>query len=221
MTKMISNEQITREYLAFIDEKEFPCVVAKAALARNHIKSFVAKHMACPASDAQILNFLYDFVDQYRQSTESYHSAAVIFEGPVNTNDETFDELLWERLTALSFLDKRNYAHDSRVDANPESPNYSYSLKSEAFFVVGLHPGSERRSRRFKYPALIFNPHAEFEKLRKLNRYEKLKGVVRKRDMIFSGSVNPMLADFGNSTEAIQYSGKRHGSEWKCPLAKM
>jgi FPC/CPF motif-containing protein YcgG len=218
---MISNDHnIIEDYLGFINEKEFPCVVAKAALARNHIKSHVASHMACPASDVSILHFLYDFVDQYRLSSEPYHSAAVIFKGPLNTNEETFDALLWERLNALSVLDKISYAHDSRVASDPEDPNYSYSIKSEAFFVVGLHPGSERRSRRFKYPALIFNPHAEFEKLRRLNRYEKLKGVVRKRDVIFSGTVNPMLDDFGNSSEAIQYSGKRHASEWKCPLAK-
>lgn len=176
--------------------------------------------MACPASDRAILDFLYDFVDQYRMSSDSYHSAAVIFKGPVETNEEIFDALLWERLRALSILDKVNYEHDSRVDQNPDAANYSYSLKSEAFFVVGIHPGSERRSRQFKYPALIFNPHAEFEKLRILNRYEKLKSVVRKRDMIFSGSINPMLDDFGKSSEAIQYSGKRHSRAWKCPLAK-
>jgi FPC/CPF motif-containing protein YcgG len=138
----------------------------------------------------------------------------------VSTNEEMFDALLWERLRSLSALDKVNYGHDTRVDQNPEAANYSYSLKSEAFFVVGIHPGSERRARRFKYPALVFNPHAEFEKLRKLDRFEKLKSVVRKRDMIFSGSINPMLDDFGNSSEAIQYSGKRHSSDWKCPLAK-
>jgi hypothetical protein len=219
MIEMISNEHIINEYFDFLNEREFPCVVAKAALARNHIKGFVANNMACPASDVEVLHFIYDFVDQYRSSRESYHSAAVIFKGPANTNDETFDTLLWERLKALSTLDKANYLHDNRVDENPAAPNYSYSLKSEAFFVVGLHPGSERRSRRFKYPTLIFNPHAEFEKLRKLNRYEKLKGVVRKRDVIFSGSVNPMLDDFGNSSEVSQYSGKRYDDKWKCPLA--
>lgn len=216
---MISDKQIISEYFDFLDDKEFPCVVAKASLARNHIKGFVANHMACPASDTAILHFLYDFVDQYRASRESYHSAAVIFREPRETDEHTFDALLWEKLKSLSNLDKTRYAHDHRVDANPEAPNYSYSLKSEAFFVVGLHPGSERRSRRFKYPALIFNPHAEFEKLRNLNRYENLKRVVRKRDVAFSGSVNPVLDDFGNSSEVSQYSGKRHSRQWKCPLA--
>lgn len=216
---MVSDEHIINEYYNFLNERDFPCVAAKAALTRNHIKSFVASHMACPASDAEVLRFMYEFVDQYRASDQSYHSAAVIFRGPDATDEETFDALLWERLKALSILDKVNYDHDPRVDANPEMPNYSYSLKSEAFFVVGLHSGSERRSRRFKYPTLIFNPHAEFEKLRRLNRFEKLKRVVRSRDMVYSGSVNPMLDDFGNSSEVNQYSGKRHSDKWKCPLA--
>jgi uncharacterized protein len=175
--------------------------------------------MACPAHDSTILDFIYGFVDQYRAATDPYHSAAVIFRMPADTNDEVFDALLWERLKELSMLDRINYPHDARVDPDPSSPSYSFSLKSEAFFIVGLHPGSERRSRRFKYPTLIFNPHAEFERLRKQNRFNKLKEVVRKRDVIYSGSVNPMLDDFGNSSEVRQYSGKRHNDAWKCPLA--
>jgi uncharacterized protein len=216
---MVSDEHIVNEYFAFLNLKEFPCVAAKASLAKNHIKCLVGHNMACPADDAAIIRFIYDFVDRYRLSAKSYHSAAVIFRGPLNTDDETFDFLLWEKLKALAILDTVKFTHDNRVDSNPESPTYSYSLKSEAFFVVGLHPGSGRKSRRFKYPTLIFNPHAEFEKLRTLNRYEKLKKLVRKRDIAFSGSINPMLDDFGNSSEVIQYSGKRHGDNWKCPLA--
>jgi FPC/CPF motif-containing protein YcgG len=216
---MISDEQIINEYYAFLNARDFPCVAAKAALSRRHIKSFVAYHMACPAHDSDILNFIYGFVDQYRAASDAYHSAAVIFRRPADTNDEAFDALLWERLKGLSVLDRINYPHDARVDPDPGSPNYSFSLKSEAFFIVGLHPGSERRSRRFKYPTLIFNPHAEFERLRKLDRFNKLKEVVRKRDVIYSGSVNPMLDDFGNSSEVRQYSGKRHNDTWKCPLA--
>lgn len=215
---MEPDEYILKEYQAFLSAKEFPCIAAKAALTRNHIKGIVINHMACPVQDSVMLEFMYDFVDQYRASRDSYHSAAVIFRGPLDTNDETFDQLLWLRLRALSMLDKINYQHDDRVDSDPASPTYSYSLKSEAFFIVGLHPGSMRRSRRFKYPTLVFNPHAEFEKLRKLNRYNKMKDVVRKRDVVFSGSVNPLLDDFGSSSEVNQYSGIRHNAGWKCPL---
>jgi FPC/CPF motif-containing protein YcgG len=216
---MNPDDDIINQYWNFLNQKGFPCVAAKAALARGHIKSIVIGHMACPVHDSQILNFMYNFVDNYRSAGNSYHSAAVIFKEPLHVDEVGFDQLLWQRLKGLSALDKVRYTHDPRVDADPSSPRYSFSLKEEAFFIVGIHPASERKSRRFKYPALIFNPHAEFEKLRRLKRYDKMKEVVRKRDVFYSGSVNPMLDDFGNSSEVNQYSGMRHDSNWTCPLS--
>jgi len=217
---MVSEQHIINEYWEFLSEKGFPCIAAKAALSRNQIKSIVVPHMACPAQDAEVLQFMYNFVDNYRLSEESYHSAAVVFKEPLHADEPLFDQFLWQRLQALSQMDSVNYPHDPRVESDPASPNYSYSLKSEAFFIVGLHPASSRKSRQFKYPTLVFNPHAEFEKLRRSNRYEKMKEVVRKRDVEYSGSVNPMLDDFGNVSEVNQYSGMRHDSSWSCPLSK-
>jgi hypothetical protein len=45
-----------------------------------------------------------------------------------------------------------------------------------------------------------------------------MKTIVRKRDISCSGSVNPMLDDFGHSSEAIQYSGLFNDNQWQCPL---
>lgn len=216
---MESDEFIINEYAEFLSGKGFPCIAAKAALSRNHIKCMVAMHMACPAHDREVLQFIYNFVDVYRASEESYHSAAVIFREPTEMDETAFDKLLWQRLKALASLDKVKYAYDPRVDSNPTSVNYSFSLKEEAFFIIGLHPTSRRKARQFKYPALIFNPHAEFEKLRRLNRYTKMKDVVRKRDIKYSGSINPTLYDFGEASEVYQYSGIEYDSGWTCPLA--
>lgn len=215
---MNPDEFIVNEYSEFLNKKEFPCVAAKAAVSRNHIQCIVASHMACPAHDQTILQFLYNFVDSYRASEGSYHSAAVIFKEPSAINETLFDTFLWQRLNSLSSMDKQTYNHDPRVDSDPNSSRYSFSLKEEAFFILGLHPGSSRRSRRFKYPAMIFNPHTEFEKLRNSNRYAKMKEVVRKRDIEYSGSVNPMLADFGEVSEVYQYSGMHYSGDWTCPL---
>ena len=212
------DQTIIGEYLAYLNNKEFPCVAARAAFARQHIKCMVAGNMACPRDDRSILKFLYDFVDAYRTSNEHFHSAAVIFQGPQLQGEEMFDSLLWQRLRSLSALDRENYNHDKRVDADPNSSHFSFSLKEEAFFIVGLHPASSRKARQFKYPTLAFNPHAEFEKLRRANRYEKLKDVVRKRDVVYSGSVNPMLKDFGEASEVYQYSGIQYDKKWQCPL---
>jgi uncharacterized protein len=214
-------DKIIKEYLEFLGDPAFPCVAAKAAQSKRRALCFVAPHMACPTHDIQILQFLYDFIDLYRISNKPYYSAAIIFNGPLDCTEEEFDDFLWKRLSSLALLDRNNgYKHDSRVDPDPGSSRFSFSIKEEAFFIVGLNPGSNRRSRRFQYPSLIFNPHAEFEKLRERGTYEKMKKVVRKRDAIFSGSVNPSLSDFGERSEVHQYSGVTHRPDWICPLRK-
>jgi FPC/CPF motif-containing protein YcgG len=205
-------------YERYLDDVAFPCVAAKAAHARGQVHCFVADHMACPHSDSEILQFLYEFVDSYRDATTSFHSAAVIFKGPEAACEDEFEPLLWQRLQALSNLDAANHSYDHRVSTDPASPHFSFSVKGEAFFIIGLHPGSSREARRFAYPTLVFNPHAEFEKLRAADCYGKMKDIVRRKDMAATGSINPMLTDFGDASDVYQYSGKRYGADWQCPL---
>jgi FPC/CPF motif-containing protein YcgG len=211
-------EKIIQEYKEYLSNKEFPCVAAKAALSRGQIKCMVADHMGCPANDRDILQFLYDFVDIYRSSSESFYSAAVLFKAPHVDSEEMFDKLLWQRLQALADMDAANYSYDKRVNNDPSSAHFSFSLKEEAFFIIGLHPAATRVTRQFSYPALVFNPHAEFEKLREKNQYERMKDIVRKRDIAYSGSANPMLQDFGEISEVYQYSGRNYDAGWECPL---
>lgn len=217
---MISEDRhdIAEDYFAFIDEKDFPCVAAKAAYARDQIRVLVCEHIACPKDDYNIIQFLYDFIDQYRASSKLYNSAVIIFKGPSECPEELFDHLMWQRLQALSDFDARQYPWDTRVSRDPSHADFSFSIKEEAFYIIGLHPGSSRKARRFKHPALVFNPHDQFEKLRQLEKYSTMKDTVRKRDKAFSGSINPMLADFGESSEAFQYSGRAYDKEWKCPF---
>ena len=47
----IDSQTIIEEYLAFLRNKDFPCIGAKAALARQQAKYIVADHMACPKDD--------------------------------------------------------------------------------------------------------------------------------------------------------------------------
>jgi FPC/CPF motif-containing protein YcgG len=214
----VDTNLVFEEYKEYVNNKEFACVAAKAALAKQQIQCMVAGHMACPRDDNAILKFLYQFIDTYRSSAELYHSAVVVFEPSGIAGEEMFDALLWQRLQALSAMDAKGNSYDSRVEAAPSSPKFSFSLKQEAFFIIGLHPNSSRSVRRFKYPALVFNPHQQFEQLKETNKYESLKKVVRKRDLSVSGSINPMLEDFGEASEVYQYSGRQYDEKWQCPL---
>ena len=211
-------KSINNQFLTFLGNAAFPCVAAKSASQKGNIEIMIADHLGCPKDDADILRFIYAFTKTYRASAESFHSAAVIFTGPGQITEALFDRLMWQRLASLRSLDAVEYNYDSRVSADPASADFSFSLMEEAFFIIGLHPQSSRPARRFQYPVLIFNPHAQFEAMKTDRRYGNMKAIVRKRDLAYSGSVNPMLTDFGESSEAYQYSGRRYETDAECPF---
>jgi len=215
---MSNEEEIIREWTAHLEDAAFPCVAAKAALVKEQIALKVVGHMACPKDDKEILDFIYNFVDQYRQSDKLFHSVVIIFQQPDVYDEKMYSRFFWSRLQAISDLDAEEYEYDHRVDADPESEHFSFSLKGEAFFCIGLHPAASRPARKFKYPAIVFNPHAQFEQLREANQYDKMKNIIRKRDTALAGDINPMLQDFGAASEVYQYTGQKLDNSWKCPL---
>jgi hypothetical protein len=209
---------IIGKWNAFVDDKFFPCVAAKTAAFRQQMKVMVAGHMGCPKDDAQILEFMYSFVDDYRANGNLFQSAVILFNQPTVISESLYDTFFWQRLQEIERRDRVRFDPDPRVDSNPESPNFSYSIKEEAFFIIGLHPASSRPSRRFSSPAIVFNPHAQFEQLRNSGQYSKMKNIIRKRDVNYSGSINPMLDDYGDASEVYQYTGQRLAKTWQCPL---
>ena len=143
----------------------------------------------------------------------------MVFEGPRQIDEETFERHMWARIQSLTDKDAwHGVEHDARVEASPESPHFSLSFGGEAFFVVGLHPGASRPARRFETPVMVFNLHAQFDRLRAEGAYEKLRGSILDRDLALAGSINPMLARFGEISEARQYSGRPVEADWVCPF---
>ena len=142
----------------------------------------------------------------------------MVFEGPGALDETGFETHLWARIQSLTAKDSwRGQPHDARVSADPEDPHFSLSFGGEAFFVVGLHPRASRPARRFAYPTMVFNLHDQFETLRALGRYEKLRAAIIDRDIDLAGSPNPMLSRHGTNSEARQYSGRAVAGDWACP----
>ncbi len=65
---------------------------------------------------------------------------------------------------------------------------------------------------------MVFNSHHQFDRLRADGRYGRMQAAIRKRDGALQGSINPNLADFGDASEARQYSGREVEPDWRCPL---
>ena len=83
---------------------------------------------------------------------------------------------------------------------------------------MGLNPQASRHARTAPLCMVAFNFHEQFERLRQRDKYDLLKQAIRRRDLAYQGSLNPMLADFGNRSESRQYSGRAVPADWKCPF---
>jgi FPC/CPF motif-containing protein YcgG len=201
----------------FVSDASFPCVAAKSARAHQNIMEITYHNLKESSEDAEIL----DHVEQFMASTnggEGLRSFVAAFQGPLGLSELEFEQAMWERLQALHDLDAKTCEWDGSVSCDPASPDFSFSLRGKAFFVIGLHPNSSRRSRRYWRPALVFNLHEQFETLRRQGRYDRMRDVIRKRDASFCGSMNPALRNFGDRSEAAQYSGRAVRDDWRCPF---
>lgn len=214
-TRAAGEEELRERIVA----PEFPCVGAKSALARGTLKTLVCHSLSSGWDDVRIHRDLMEWARDYREDPKGLRSLAVVFSGPDDLDEGTFERLMWERIQ--SFADKDHWLgqpYDHRVSADPDDPHFSLSFGGEAFFVVGLHPSASRPARRFPRPTLVFNLHAQFETLREEGKYERMRERILERDVELAGSINPMLSRHGDASEARQYSGRVIEKGWQCPF---
>ncbi|MBC8136771.1 MAG: YqcI/YcgG family protein [Fibrella sp.] len=213
-------EFVHDSFRALILNPRFTCVAAKSAFNKDNYRFSSYQHnLASPEATALLTRDLYLFVnDQQRMQENGFFTFVATFTGPSGLNEAAFEGLLWSQLQELHNNDASVSEWDATVSADPESPHFEWSFGGQAFFVVGLHPASSRFTRRFPFPTLVFNAHFQFEQLREAGKYERMQDVMRSRDTALQGTINPNLADFGDSSDARQYSGRQVEGDWRCPF---
>jgi FPC/CPF motif-containing protein YcgG len=222
MIKAINEAEhpLARAFQQFVQSPQFPCVGAKSALAKEQMRFVVGRDIRSAWDDLRILPNLLDLAQSYRDRPVLFQSLVVLFEEDPGLDEHGFETNLWARLQSLTDKDDwLGQAPDPRVSHSPDDPHFSLSFGGEGFFVVGLHPAASRPARRFERPALVFNLHDQFEQLRAVGQYEKLRSAIIGRDVALAGDANPMLARHGSASEARQYSGRVVGEDWVCPFS--
>lgn len=200
-----------------VNDRQFPCLAAKTALAREQLTEVEGGDIRCGRLDGLLAKEIAAFA-QRRKADHVFHSLVIHFPDTPPLDEIGFEKHLFERLEGIHHVDRERFAWDPSVSADPSSPNFSMSVGGKSFYVIGLHPGASRAARRLAHPALVFNLHAQFEYLRSQGRYHRLREAIIERDRAENGSVNPMLAVHGESSEALQYSGRHIEGRWRCPF---
>lgn len=213
-------QELQSSLVAFVERREFPCVGAKSALAQGTLEIATAGAITSGADDLRIHDVLEQWSEAFSAEPRGFRSLAVVFAGPGALTEEAFEGALWDRLGSLITNDcRRGNAYDPTVSSDPNDPHFALSFGGKAYFAVGLHPHASRKARRMPYPTIVFNLHDQFARLRKEQRYERLREVILARDEEFDGKPNPMVARHGYVSEARQYSGRAVGEDWQCPFS--
>ncbi len=202
----------------FVMQQEFPCVGARAAFNLGSYALVAHNELGSDISTTALAQDLFDFTRSDMCRNSEYATLIAVFREPAIADERQFEQLLWHQLQKLNQLDAPHFDWDDSVRSDAADPQFSFSFAGQAIYVVGLHPRSSRLARQFRWPALVFNPHEQFERLRADGKWKRMQHTIRERDVELQGSVNPMLSDFGESTEARQYSGRAVEEDWRAPF---
>ncbi|QQX75494.1 MULTISPECIES: guanitoxin biosynthesis heme-dependent pre-guanitoxin N-hydroxylase GntA [Aequorivita] len=210
------NDAISRDFKNFILEENHPCIMANTVFQMEKYQLNVYESLGSKKTAIALMADLKNYIAHYDFESKDFESFIAVFPEAEVVSEIEFENLLWRQLQFLHEIDIKPW--DPTVSEDPNNPNFSFSLGGKAFYVVGLHPLASRMARRSPYPTLVFNLHSQFEKLREMGVYYKVRDKIRERDAALQGSINPVLQDFGEESEARQYSGRQVGQTWKCPF---
>lgn len=215
-SKNNKDHKMRENFQHFILEEDHPCVMAQSVFAQDHADFHVYEELGTKASAEKIIQDLKLYISKYDFESNDFFSFIAGFKTENELSEVDFEKLLWKQLQLLHEADDQEW--DPEVSSNPEDEDFSFSLAGRAFYVIGMHPNSSRKARQTPFPTIVFNLHWQFEKLREMGAFHNVRDKIRQRDIELQGNINPMMEDFGENSEARQYSGREVGEEWKCPF---
>lgn len=202
----------------FVLSDAFPCLMGRSALNRTTYRFGAYDRLDDADITHGLARDLFGFVSERRAFGKAFDTFVAVFREPRLVDEASFEQRLWSQLQRLHDLDARFHPWDERVASDPDDPAFSFSFAKTAFFVVGMHPNASRSSRRFAWPALVFNAHEQFETLRAEGMLPDITERIRVREVQLDGSINANLAEYGEASESRQYSGRRVEDGWACPF---
>ncbi|MFD2832090.1 guanitoxin biosynthesis heme-dependent pre-guanitoxin N-hydroxylase GntA [Christiangramia antarctica] len=219
MADLEPNEtEIFKTFKDFIIKQDHPCMMAQTVFSQDAVEIKKYEGFGTLETAEKIYSDLKKYLKNYDFESNDFRTFMAVFPKNELNSEAEYEKILWEQLSKISKVDEEPW--DPTVSSDITDKNFSFSIAGKAFYIVGMHPKSSRFARRAPYPSIAFNLHWQFEKLREMGAYETVRDRIRERDKELQGFINPMLKDFGKSSEAKQYSGRAVKKDWVCPFHK-
>jgi len=212
----IDKQDIESKYRDYVKSDQHPCIIAKSLFNDNSYSLYYYESMKQDSVAKTINEDIKDFISNYDFNSNTFESFIACFKNDHFETELNFEIALWDLLQRIHEHDSIDW--DESVSSDIDDKNFSFSIQGKAFYIVGLHPNSSRISRRSPYVTVVFNLHWQFEKLREMGTFKRVRNRIRKNDKRIQGSINPVLEDFGQDSEVRQYSGRNVDDSWSCPF---
>jgi len=196
----------------------YPCLGARAAFLHEEVRFGFYEQLDDALITPGLCRDLALFVEERERLLGKFATFVACFESPSDLDAEGFERRLWGQLQRLHEGEQAYFGWDPAVSSDPQDPHFAFSFAGCAFFVAGLFGDSPRYARRFPWPLLVFNAHAQFERLRAEGKFAAFRNSIRARDTALQGGPNPALSDWGRGSEAQQYAGRQVPPGWRCPF---
>ncbi len=181
--------------------ENFPCVAGQSVV-RSKTYAFCGyENMTSPNVADGVCHDLMRFKNDF--STPFLESFMAAFKGPVIQDQLQGAEFLYTLLHNMSEIDQKNgFPWAENYTSNIHSPDFAFSIGTEAHFVSFFYPFASSETRQSDVTMVLFNTHAIFQTLRQRGAFDKLKMIIRNRIPV----LHPNLGDHGDVNEFTQYA---------------
>lgn len=194
--------------------ESFPCLGGTAAMRKEQYRIGVYAPLASPAAVRDCAMDLKQIVQDFPKETNPVAVLVAVFDGPVLSDEESFEKALWTQLQSMHRIDDSQPNGTASTPVVVDERDEGFVFSGRPFFVVGLHAAASRWARRFAWPTLVFNSLTHDEFLRKKGQYERMQAKIRARDVRLQGDMNPAV----DLPQLAQFAGRMVEPDWQCPI---
>ncbi|MFE0348877.1 guanitoxin biosynthesis heme-dependent pre-guanitoxin N-hydroxylase GntA [Streptomyces griseoluteus] len=209
LSKEISGTQpLPTDWADWISGRSFACTGGSSSLRQGLLHHVPLNSLSDESAVRKMHSALTEVSPLVAEQGSEFMSLLFTFEDDCGDDAAGFHEELWAGMRSLRRIDRtQGYQQAPGSSSDLRSPWFAISAAETAYFVLGLHPRSDRFARRSPGAGLVFNSHLQFDRLRARGVYEPMKKRIRERERRLQPEANPTSTDFGQATEAPQYSG--------------
>ena len=218
-TPLSSAYSIHRALCDFIKSDGYPCVGARAALNGGDYRLGHYSDMGSAGASSRLAQDLSVFIAQRPYMKTDFATMIAVFDNSDCRSEGGFQGRLWKQLQRSTISMRRRTI--LRSVATPRIPGLLSAL-------AALRVGDRSAPRKLADGATFrlagpgfFNPHDQFESLRRKGVYQRLGRIVRSRDISFQGSLKSQFGRVRTTIRSAAVCWKESGEMVEMSVSRL